>query len=239
MYNLVNQTVFRIVDVIAKAPTKTAPAREQDIVRELRERISTHRIAPGAKLIENDLAEEFKVSRTRVREALTALELRGLITREPKRGAVVSRMDLAEIFAIYDVREALEGMAARQAALNRRPEDWQRWLELLAPEGPLQQLVEQGEVEAYFAHYERLRTDIVEAAANPVLTAMLDGILEKTRIIMRRVQILPGRARQALAEHRAIVEAILAGDAQAAERLRRENIRSAIATLRRFQYFVV
>jgi DNA-binding GntR family transcriptional regulator len=152
---------------------------------------------------------------------------------------VVTRLALAEIFAIYEVREALEGIAARLAAQNSQPGSWQYWVEQFKLGGTLHDHVESGEVEAYFGQYDRLRAEIVIAANNPVLAAMLDGILEKTRMIMRRVQILPGRAKQALAEHRAVVDALNAADPDEAERLRRENIRSAVATLRRFQYFVV
>lgn len=217
----------------------TTELAEQDIVQVIRERIANHLIPPGSKLVESELADEFGVSRTRVREILTELELRGLIRREPNRGAVVARLELNEIFAIYDVREALEGMAVRLATLNTPAESWQYWVDQLAPGGPMERHVEEGEVEAYFALYERLRGDIIAAAGNPVLASMLDGILEKTRVIVRRVQILPGRVALALAEHRAVVAAMRAGDAEEAERLRRNNIRSAIATLKRFQQFIL
>lgn len=217
----------------------TELSEPQDIVQLLRERIADQLIPPGAKLVESELADEFGVSRTRVREVLTELELRGLVRREPNRGAVVTRLDLAEVFAIYDVREALEGMAVRLATINSAPESWQHWVEQLAPDGPTQALVDRGEIEAYFAQYERLRNDIITAAGNPVLQSMLDGILEKTRVIMRRVQILPGRIALAITEHRAVVEAMRAGDADEAERVRRHNIRSAVATIRRFQQFIL
>jgi DNA-binding GntR family transcriptional regulator len=103
----------------------------------------------------------------------------------------------------------------------------------------MQAYVDQGEIEAYFAQYQRLRSDIITAAGNPVLQGMLDGILDKTRVIMRRVHILPGRVSLAIAEHRAMVDAMRAGDPEEAERLRRENIRSAVATVRRFQQFIL
>ncbi|WBY01053.1 GntR family transcriptional regulator [Ramlibacter tataouinensis] len=217
----------------------TTETTEPDIVQVIRERIANHLIPPGAKLVESELADEFGVSRTRVREVLTELELRGLIRREPNRGAVVARLELSEIFSIYDVREALEGMAVRLATLNTPPESWQYWVDQLGPGGPMQRYVENGEIEAYFGQYERLRGDIIAAAGNPVLAGMLDGMLEKIRLIGRRVQILPGRMAQALLEHRAVVMAMRKGDAEEAELLRRENIRSAIATLKRFQQFVL
>lgn len=217
----------------------TTETAEPDVVQVIRERIANHSIPPGTKLVETEMADEFGISRTRVREVLTELELRGLIRREPNRGAVVARLDLPEIFAIYDVREALEGMAVRLATLNAPPESWEYWLEQFREGGPMQAHVDRGEIEAYFKQYDRLRGDIIAAAGNPVLSSMLDGILEKTRVIMRRVQILPGRVAQALQEHRAILAAMRAGDAEEAERLRRENIRSAIATLKRFQNYII
>lgn len=212
---------------------------EVDIVAAMRERISSHAIPPGSKISEAHLAEEFGVSRTRVREALTELEFRGLINRIPNRGVEVTRLDLTQVYEIYDAREALEGMAVRLATQKAPPETWQEWVDLLREGGPMEKLLEKGDVEGYFLVYERMRRRIIEAAENPVLAGMLDSILEKTRVIMRRVQILPGRAAAGLAEHRAFITAMRAGDAERAEQLRRANIRSAIATLRRYQNFIL
>lgn len=223
-----------------KKPSSARPRRaEMDIVQALRERISSHTIAPGAKLQEAVLAKEFGVSRTRVREALTELEFRGLIKRIPNRGAEVARLDLTQVFEIYDAREALEGMAVRLATEKAPPETWQEWVELLREGGPMQKLLDKGDVEGYFVVYERMRRRIIDAAENPVLAGMLDSILEKTRVIMRRVQILPGRAAAGLAEHRAFMTAMRAGDAERAEQLRRANIRSAIETLKRYRNFIL
>jgi DNA-binding GntR family transcriptional regulator len=222
-----------------KAPQQRRRRAEVELVQALRERISNHEIPPGAKLQEAAIAKEFAVSRTRVREALTELELRGLIERTPNRGALVCRLDLAQVYEIYDVREALEGMAVRLATQKAPPETWQEWVDKLAPGGPMEQLLEKGDVEGYFHSYERMRRVIIDAAENPVLAGMLDSILEKTRVIMRRVQILPGRAATGLVEHRAFMTAMRAGDAERAEQLRRENIRSAIRALKRFQAFIL
>jgi DNA-binding GntR family transcriptional regulator len=212
---------------------------ERDIVQALRDQISSHAIPPGAKLQEVAIAKEFGASRTRVREALTELELRGLIERTPNRGAVVCRLDLEQVYEIYDVREVLEGLAVRLATQKAKPEKWQTWVDKLAPGGAMERLLEKGDVEAYFTSYETMRRVIIDAAENPVLAGMLDSILEKTRVIMRRVQILPGRAATGLKEHRAFMTAMRAGDAERAEQLRRENIRSAIQALKRFQAFIL
>src|SRR5690606_7974083 len=78
----------------------------------LRERIARQQIPPASKLREHEVALEFGVPRTQVREAFSALEQRGLIERIPNRGAIVTRLDIAQGFHIYHVREVLEGLCA-------------------------------------------------------------------------------------------------------------------------------
>jgi DNA-binding GntR family transcriptional regulator len=222
-----------------KSVTRKSANEVVDIVAALRERIANHTIPPGSKLSEANLAADFSVSRARVRSALMALEQRGLVERIPNRGAIVMRLDMSQVYEIYDVREALEGMAVRLATRKAPPETWQEWVEMLKPGGVMEKMLEKGDIESYFQAYERLRSKIIEAAGNPVLATMLDSILEKTRVIMRRVRVLPGRAAMGLIEHRAFVVAMRAGDAESAERLRRENIRSGVATLKKYENFIL
>jgi len=217
--------------------TADGAGAEPDILDILRDRIATHVIPPGAKLLEQDLAEEFGVSRARVREVLGALELRGLIKREMNRGAIVAKLELTQVFEIYDVREALEGLCVRLATQNVPPESWDDLIELFGE--PMEALVEAGDIDAYEKGYSEMRRRVIEAARNPVLVGMLDSIYEKTRTIMRRVLILPGRAAKGLKEHRAVLAAMRRGDADEAERLKRANIRSAIEDLKRYQHYVL
>ena len=211
--------------------------RGVDLQKILRERIARQEIAPGAKLGENALAKAFGVPRAIVREALCALEQRGLIERIPNRGAVVARLDLSQVFAIYDTREVLEGLCARLATQNVPPESWQDLVEMF--DGPMVEHVARGDYEAFLAGYGLFRLRLLQAAANPVLSSMLDSIYEKTQAVIRRIMILPGRAQVGLGEHRAVLAAMRRGDAEEAERLRRLNMRSAKACLERYQSFVL
>jgi len=228
-----------------KSPAKSAtklkvvPAgkRGVDLQKILRERIARQEIAPGAKLGENELSKEFGVPRSIVREALSALEQRGLIERIPNRGAVVARLDLSQVFEIYDTREVLEGLCARLATQNVPPEFWQDLVEMF--DAPMQAHVARGDYESFLAGYELFRRRLLEAAANPVLSNMLDSIYEKTQAVIRRIMILPGRAEIGLNEHRAVLAAMRRGEADEAERLRRLNMRSAKEYLKRFQSFVL
>ncbi len=218
-------------------PRRRTVASVADLVQVLRRRIALQDIAPGAKLRENELADEFGVPRTRIRDVLAVLERRGLVERIPNRGAVVTRLDLSQMVYIYDIREVLEGLCARLAALHARPERWARDLELFR--GPMKELVARGEFEAYIGQYESLRRRLIDAAGNPILTEMLDTIYEKTQVLIRRIIILPGRAEMGRRQHVAMLAAMCRGDAEEAERLRRAGLRSAKAHFERYQKFIL
>ncbi len=233
----------RVVTLKTRAKTRArksgggAASTVNDIVQVLRERIARQDVAPGAKLGEQELAAEFSVPRTRIREVLGALESRGLIDRIPNRGAVVSRLELDHVFHLYDVRAVLEGLCVRLATENAPPETWDEFVELFG--APMDGFVANRDFDAFIVVYERFRRRIIEWARNPVAARMLDSIYEKTNVVIRRIVILPGRAKEGLSEHRAVVAAMRAGDGEAAERLKRINLQNAKDSLRRFQKYVL
>jgi len=95
----------------------TAYKTMQEIVYDtIREAIQIGRYAPGQRLIADELAQELGTSRMPVREALRRLEVAGLVSITPHRGAVVSELSEQEIVEIYHIRAVLEGLAARLAA---------------------------------------------------------------------------------------------------------------------------
>ncbi|MBS0550689.1 MAG: GntR family transcriptional regulator [Proteobacteria bacterium] len=208
-----------------------------DIVEALRTRIGRQDVAPGAKLGEQELAAEFGVPRARIREVFGVLESRGLIERIPNRGAVVSRLELEHVFQLYEVRAVLEGMCVRLATQNAPPETWDEFVHLFG--APMDGFVKAGDFDSFIVVYERFRRAIIEWARNPVAARMLDSIYEKTNVVIRRIVILPGRAQSGLGEHRAVVAAMRAGNAEEAERLKRMNLQNAQDTLRRFQKYVL
>jgi DNA-binding GntR family transcriptional regulator len=211
--------------------------RMPDVLNALRERISRHELPPGSKLLEAELSAEFGVSRASIREVFGVLSQRGLIRRIPQRGAVVERLDLSQVFEIYEVREALEGMCARLATMKMAPESWQDLVDLFGK--PLADDVERGDLEGYIAKLELLRRRTMEGAQNPVLVDLLDNIQDRTRAIIRRIIVLPGRAAVGMQEHRTVLAAMRRGDADAAEAAKRANIRSGASYLKRYESFVL
>ncbi len=221
----------------AKARKRRANAPKPDVLQVLRERIASQDIPPGSKLREHELSDEFGVPRARIREVFGALESRGLIQRVPNRGAVVSRLELDQVFQLYDVRAVLEGLCVRSATENVPPETWQELVELFG--APMDAYIEAADFDSFLSVYERFRRTFIEHARNPVAAQMLDSIYEKTHVVIRRIVILPGRAQTGLGEHRATIAAMRAGDAEGAERLKRANLQGAKEYLRRFEKYVL
>jgi DNA-binding GntR family transcriptional regulator len=186
---------------------KLRDALEEDIVNGA--------LKPGDRLDEAALAERFKVSRTPLREAFKALAGSGLVETIPNRGTFVASIGLPQLIEMFEVMAELEGMCARLAA--RRISE--------AQTGELEALLEscaaalqQGDPDAYYYENERFHDCIYEASHNAFLAGQARQ-LQKRLKPYRRLQLrVRNRAARSLEEHRLIVEAILAGDGQAAER---------------------
>src|SRR5918998_1345059 len=96
----------------------TVRSLRHDIAEALRQAIRDRHLMPGARILETDVAKRFSVSRQPVREAIRMLEHEGLLTSVPNRGTFVTRVSVEDSIDICDVREALEGLAARRAVRN-------------------------------------------------------------------------------------------------------------------------
>src|SRR5690606_34690315 len=96
-----------------------------------------------------------------------------------------------------------------------------------------------GELETYSELLASFRMQVIAACASPLVASLLDTLHERTAYLVRRLILVPGRALDGLKEHRAVLEAMQKGDAEAAEALKRANIRSAKACFSRYQRFVL
>lgn len=184
-------------------------------------------LKPGAKMSEAELAARYGVSRGPLREALRRLEGRKLLTRIPHVGVRVISLSFEELIHIYQVREAMEGLAARLAAEHMSPYEVQGLKALLAEH---EKQAELQEGRAYFQeegdfdfHYR-----IVQGSRNEVLAQMLCGELyHRVRLYRYQFSVTEGRPQKAFGEHHRIIEAIEAGDGEMADILMRRHISSA------------
>jgi DNA-binding GntR family transcriptional regulator len=209
----------------------------EEIVEVLRTRIVNQELPPGFKLSEAMLTEEFKVSRPRVREAFGVLEDRGLIERIPNRGAIVSRLEEKEILSLFEVREVLEALAVRLATEKARPGAWDELSENFGL--PAKQAIEAGNLDFYVDCINSFRLAAIAAADNPVLAAQMESLFDRTRVLIRRLVLVPGRAEAGRQQHQEILQAMVAGDAEQAERLKRNNIRSSRETFTHYRNFLI
>ena len=206
------------------------------VTDELRNRIVRQVLAPGERLRERQLAAEFGVSRTVIRDALTELTQRRLIVRYPHRGAEIVRLGAQEISEIYEVRESVEALCARLATERTRPGDWDDLQDLF--DGPAAEAVRLEALDEYSAYIDRLNDRMIAAAANPVLAELLGALADRSAVLARRSVFLPGRAEQGRALHAQVIGAMNRGDAGEAERLKRQNLRFARDTLIRYADYV-
>jgi DNA-binding GntR family transcriptional regulator len=194
------------------------------------EAISGGEFEPGQRLSEADLARRFGISRGPLREALQRLEGR-LVSRRARVGVHIIEFSPETLAELFSVREALEGMAARQAALKARKPDLKSLRGLLALHAKDPQLVA-GAAYRQSSFDDDFHAAIVKLSGNARLEALLfDQLYYQLRLYRFRSSATSGRARTAFEEHVAIVEAIESGDAEAAEAAMRTHIRNAYASL--------
>lgn len=207
------------------------------VLEVLRRRIACHDLPPGVPLREQDLATEFGVSRARIRDAFGILEERGLIERIPNRGAVVTRLEADKIKELFEVREVLEAQMVRLATEKAPPETWDELLDLFGP--TMNDTLSNNDFDTYEDAIHRFRQQCIAAADNQVLSDLLDSLYDRTQVLIRRLVLVPGRAQKGMRQHREILAAMRAGEAEEAERLKRANIRSARDWFHNYRKYLV
>jgi GntR family transcriptional regulator, trigonelline degradation regulator len=201
---------------VAQAPSRLwvqrvpAPVRTQ-VLDNLRQAIIERRLAPGQRLIERELVAQTGVSRTSIREALRELAAEGLVTAIPNKGMVVARVSAEQARQLYEMRAALEALAGRLFTLNASAAQRRalaraltRVEKLAARDAPL--------LAAKDAFYDVLFT----GGGNDALRDVVAGLHARISVLRSLSLSVPGRAAGSAAELRAIVVAVLAGDADAA-----------------------
>jgi DNA-binding GntR family transcriptional regulator len=199
---------------------------------ELRQAILTGRLAPGSHVTVRPLCEEFGLSATPVKAALTALEREGFLVLHPHRGFFVPEVDRDDMQELYELREVLDGIAARRAAaLPARDALVSRLTALLAEQTSA---VEARDLSGYGDLDVSFHQEILVAAGNRRLQHVAENMIGQLRLGRATSARVPGRPSSALVEHREIVAAIAAGQQQQAERLARRHVRKSANALDRF-----
>ncbi|MGO1396011.1 MAG: GntR family transcriptional regulator [Halomonas sp.] len=194
------------------------------VFHQLQDAIVRGELAPGSKITEPGLSKTYGISRGPLREAMRRLEAHRLIERVPHVGARVVQLSMKELLELFDLREALESMAARLAAEHMSPEEVQGLRAVLAlHEG-------QADLKRGEAYYQRegdldFHYCIVQGSHNKMLMNLLcDDLYYLVRLYRTQFSASGTRPQRAFVEHHRIVDAIEAGDAELAELLMRRHV---------------
>lgn len=190
------------------------PLREL-VYLELKHKILTGEIQARTRLMEIDLAERMNVSRTPIREAIRELATDGLVVIEPRRGAYVSDISIQNMLDIFEVREDLEGLAAGLAAQRITEEEK---LALSKMHRLYERAVEARDKEEIVEYDEKFHNFIVRCSRNNVLIE-LSRQLQELSMRFRYLYYDDGTVFERIPkEHKHVMEAIVAGDAEKARR---------------------
>jgi DNA-binding GntR family transcriptional regulator len=203
--------------------------RPRSVVDEIREAIVRGEFVPNQRLVEADLSEQFAASRATVRSALAELANEGLVERVQNRGARVRAISVDEAVEICEVRMVVEGLCAAKAA-ERISRDEAKQLKAIGKQ--MRSAVSGGDVLGYSQLNQELHQRVREISGQRTARDVLErlraqGVRHQFKLAMR-----PGRPNVSLPEHLAIIDAICAHDAAAAEEAVRAHLRSVIAALR-------
>ncbi|MET9042867.1 GntR family transcriptional regulator [Streptomyces sp. NPDC004362] len=202
---------------------------KQHALEQLRQAILHGEMAPAQRLVENELAEQFGVTRASIRAALIDLEAQGLVERIRNRGSRVRMVTVEEAVAITECRMVLEGLCAAKAAVAASDE---QLTELAYLGAEMTKAVADGEPVTYSELNQELHGRIRRFSGQRTAVELLERL--NAQLVRHRFQLAlrPGRPQHSLNEHLAMIEAIRARDPQAAETAVRAHLTSAIEALR-------
>jgi len=196
------------------------------VYEEIRSAIIDLRLDPGEALREGTVAEQLGVSKTPVREALTRLEQEGLVEATSFKGAVVSGYADQDLREIYELRELLEGAAARAAATEATTAALERLETCVARSRELRARGDLVGLADLLGEFDVL---VFDQVANQRIRALIENLRAHLARIGKLTQGIPGRVEASVDEHARIVDAIAAHDPDEAERRMRDHIRSVLS----------
>jgi DNA-binding GntR family transcriptional regulator len=204
--------------------TKNGPdvvSLQERVRRRIEADIKSGKLGPGTPIDEKRLAQQFRASRTPVREALLVLATQGLVEIRPRSGIFVRRPTPAEQIALFEALAELEAIIARLAAQRLRKSERALLKKALDAGGRVAKTNDPDRYEAANAVFHEV---LYRASANPIIVEQIRAI----RMRLAAFRLLgfdrPGRPLASHTEHQQLTQAVLAGDTEAAARIMRSHI---------------
>ena len=199
------------------------------LVARLRDLIIEGDLAPGDRVPERELCERFAVSRTPLREAFKVLAADGLIQLLPHRGATVARLTVADMEEMFPVMGALEALAGELAA-ERIGEEGIAEIQALHYQMVLHH--KRGELAPYFRLNQQIHEKILAAAGNDTLSSIYRGLAGRIRRARYLANMSSARWARAVAEHEAILKALVARDGPALGAILKDHLKNKCETVK-------
>jgi len=214
-------TVSSLPDTQALAPRR---ALYQDVAERLREQIFNRELEPGSWIDEQRLAVEYGISRTPLREALKVLAVEGLVTMKVRRGAYVTEMSRDDVRQVYHLLSLLESDAAAEVAVKATDAEL---AELRSLHDQLEDAVDKRD--RFFLLNEAFHMLLLSVARNRWREQIVQDLRKVMKLNRHHSLFTQGRLTESLSEHRAIMRALEARDASAAEQLMRAHFDNGLA----------
>ena len=203
------------------------PLREL-VCEHIRQAIIDGTFTRGERLMEIQLAEQMGVSRTPVREAIRKLELEGFVVMIPRRGTYVADISIKDLNEVYEIRTALDVLAAGLAAERINDDELEQMQRLLVEIG---QYIELGDMKKIVEIDSAFHDILYQASRNERLVSIISNLREQFTGLRGQSMNYPGRLPRTLDEHRAIVDSISQRDVQKAQEAVRVHLENAEKTL--------
>ncbi|MFE4614565.1 GntR family transcriptional regulator [Streptomyces sp. NPDC056747] len=204
----------------------TPRSLRERVYEELRERIIEAEFPAGTRLVEREIAEELRVSRVPVREAMQRLETEGFLSVRPRRGSVVTEFGPEDAEHLFDVRENLEGLAARLAARHAGAQELRALEELLARARAVAESGRLREAVSLNADFHRA---VVGLSGNPLLVELMAPLDSRLRRLFRLTSAASD-GEPMCGAHERLYEAIRDRDEAGAESLARAHVAATRAS---------
>ncbi|MBW1714452.1 MAG: GntR family transcriptional regulator [Deltaproteobacteria bacterium] len=196
----------------------------QSVYEDIKAKIINDVYSSGQPLPEEPLAIQYGIKRTRIRQILQELENECLVDRFPGKGAFVKNITSKDLQEIFEMREALEGMASRLAARRREDDTLETIIELFERS---EKHSADTELENYIEIGEKLHQFILQSCSNSMIANTMERLRTSIMRIWKGGLRIPGRIDKAFEEHKEILSAIKERDEDVAEQRMRQHISSA------------
>ncbi|MEW6266374.1 MAG: GntR family transcriptional regulator [Thermodesulfobacteriota bacterium] len=213
-------------------PFKEPETLARTVARYLEKEIIEGRLRAGLRLVPEELAKRFRISKMPVRDALMSLQKDGLVTNRPRIGFFVADINLADIEEIYPLRAALNALAVKIILEQGYDHDFLTDLEAVLEN--MAACVQSGDINEYFYLNVRFYEYLLEHCPNRRLNLFINQLGKQTLRFRFMSMSQPGHIQNSLRSHRRLFQALRERDVEAAQKAAQEIIYQALAVLRQY-----